>query len=521
MLLTARPRRPAGTRARVVGPALGALLVVVATVGVGSPAAANSVIERGASEARAEAWGLHAAEADLGPLPEPVVAEIPPGESDRDAGAVGEVPGEPLVSAAAVRGEAEVHTLAEHRAAMMGVVDEASDADLPGNWTARGHAAAEQLEALFVQGGELSLFDAGGGQLSADAAEAEALAVCRMGRARFATAAQIQRLRVADDADGLGQVLDRAVELVVAGEPNEDVLANTPGGEQLADLGLELTAWETNWDGADGTTDGGDTVWVNALRLEVAEGTELAEAVGAQEVTVGHAQAEVDCAPPLYPLTLTKEVSADTVAPGEVFTYTLTVSNDDPLCTAEDVGVSDHIDGPAGSRIVATDPPADDVDEDRDDLHVRWHDLGPLAPGEQVTVTADVAVADDAADGAVYDEFAAVGGWCEGDPLDSALPARGPRVADDEPVEPAADTPEPAEPAADEPVEPAADTPEPAGPSTETAGPGRAVAEGESLPATGGGGDPLTAGLLVLAGGALAAARYSLRLSRADRSAHR
>lgn len=459
-------------------------LVAAVTVGMAAPPAeANGVHERGADRARAEAWGVNArGAADAGPMPEPAVAEAPPGEADRDAQAAGRVDRGPA-TVGTLRGEAEVHKRRRHRARLVDVVADASAVSPPPRWTARGHAIAQEAAVLF-DGGE-------GPQLSAEAVEAEALAACDFGDRHFATAARVQQLEFGgDELPVLGDALDAATELVMAGEPNGDVLAATPGGEQLAELGLEITAWETNWDGADGTTDGGDTVWVNALRVSVVEGSRLAEAVGAQDVAVAHSQASVDCAPPLHPLIIGADASTDTVAPGDVFTYTVTVANENPECTAEDVSVTGHIDGPAGSQIAATDPPAD-----TDRLSVRWEGLEPLPAGEQLTATVDVAVPDDAADGAVYDVFASVGGSCDGLPVDSRTLRDGPRV-----VAGSGDRVETAGSGGS------------AGPTD--ADPGAADAQpagaGEGLPATGGGAAGLGAAL-VLGGALIAALRRVLR----------
>lgn len=433
------------------------------------PAIANGVDARGAEQARAEAWGAHVrGGADAGPAPEPVVAEIPPGEEDRDTDAVGQVRGEPLASATTLRGEAAVHQRPRLGGRLVDDTPRVQAVGPPTSWNARGHGAVDQLAALFA-GDEP--------QLTAELVEAEAVAACEFGDPHFASAARVQQLEFAgEEMPVLGEALDTAEELVVAGGPNEDVLANTPGGDQLAELGLRITAWETNWDGAAGTTDGGDTVWVNALRVSVVEGSPLADTVGAHDLVVGHAEARADCAPPLHPLVITADVSTDTVAPGEVFTYRVTVANENPRCTAQNVGVSHSlVDGPAGSQVVATRPPADD----RNGNTVRWEGLAPLAPGEQVTVSADVAVPDDAAE-TVYDMFASVGAQCDGLSVDSRTGLAGPRVVDDAPAATAES------------------------PGSADGADAQQTAARDPLPATGGGAAGLGAALL--AGGVLAAA---------------
>lgn len=92
-------------------------VLLVGVVGIAGPAAvANGVHDRGAQQARAEAWGARVSGAvDAGPVAEPAVAEIPPGEADRDAGAAVRLDRDP-VTAAALRGEAEVHRRPRQRA---------------------------------------------------------------------------------------------------------------------------------------------------------------------------------------------------------------------------------------------------------------------------------------------------------------------------------------------------------------------------------------------------------------------
>lgn len=280
------------------------LLVLASAV----PAAAQQTAER----ARAEAWGAQVSGlADLGPLPDPVVAEVPPGEQASDSFV--EVPAEPAVFSATLSGNVEA---AQQNTASARLQDRAAGASagtLPTAWNATGHAITEDLEALFTGGDaevpeELDdvLGELGGGEelstaepqqaeealLTAEVLEAEALAGCVDGSPVFATGSRVQRLTFGGETLGL---LDEPVQLLVEGRPNEDVLANTPGGEALAEAGLEVIAWETNWDGATGTS-GGDTVEVNALRVSVTEGSPLAELVGAQDITVSHGEATASCA---------------------------------------------------------------------------------------------------------------------------------------------------------------------------------------------------------------------------------
>lgn len=283
------------------------LALVVLMLGSMAPAAAQA-----ADNARAEAWGAQVTGiADLGPLPDPVVAEVPPGEQASDNFV--EVPAEPAVFSATLSGNVEAAQQNTVSARLQDRAAGASAATLPTAWNAAGHAITEDLEALITEGdaevpeeldnvlGELG----GGGEelstaepqqveealLTAEVLEAEALAGCVDGSPVFATGSRVQRLTFGGENLGL---LDEPVQLLVEGQPNEDVLANTPGGEALAEAGLEVIAWETNWDGGTGTS-GGDTVEVNALRVSVTEGSPLADLVGAQDVTVSHGEASVSC----------------------------------------------------------------------------------------------------------------------------------------------------------------------------------------------------------------------------------
>jgi uncharacterized repeat protein (TIGR01451 family) len=86
-----------------------------------------------------------------------------------------------------------------------------------------------------------------------------------------------------------------------------------------------------------------------------------------------------------------------TVAKGSTFTYTISVSNRGK-CTLTNVKVVDTIDGPEGSKVIGTDPDADEVDG----LTVTWNDIGPLAPNQIKVLTVTVQVPSDAETGDKY-----------------------------------------------------------------------------------------------------------------------
>lgn len=116
-------------------------------------------------------------------------------------------------------------------------------------WNARGYA--NTTADTFFLGGDF---------------QAEALARCENDRVDFQTAADyglVGALMGADYTLGPNHQLD----LIVAG-------------------GGIVTFWETNWDPETGaTTDGSDTVWVNAAHI----------VTPAEDIIIGHAEATADC----------------------------------------------------------------------------------------------------------------------------------------------------------------------------------------------------------------------------------
>lgn len=119
-----------------------------------------------------------------------------------------------------------------------------------------------------------------------------------------------------------------------------------------------------------------------------------------------------------------KDISNDPVAPGETFTYFITIRNEDPACTLTDVTVTDAIDAPAGTEVVDTRPQADSIDG----LTVVWDDVGPIEPGEEVGLEVDVKVAEDATEGTIR-ENVSVDALCDDQPVDGERDFEGPRIA--------------------------------------------------------------------------------------------
>lgn len=104
--------------------------------------------------------------------------------------------------------------------------------------------------------------------LTLDELESEAVARCEGGEVLYST------------ATAYGPV---AGELVAnPEEPNQRL---NPGGLGLSDSAV-VTSWETNWDPRNNkTTDGSDTVWVNALHIQTPT----------EDVVIGHAEATATC----------------------------------------------------------------------------------------------------------------------------------------------------------------------------------------------------------------------------------
>lgn len=383
-----------------------ALCVVALAALSAAPAAAQS-----ADSAAASAFGGHlTGPVEIGPEPT-VSAEVPPGESDEDA--LIEIPAEPLLESGTFTVEAQSADQAQYEAVLQAVIDAFGQAPEASN--SRGYAATENAVAL-------------DGNLTADVLEAEALASCVDGQLNVATGARIANATLAGQELPVGELVEAIP--ITSEAPNHSVAP-----EVLGPLGVEIVTWDTNWDGQSGTTDGSDTVYVNALRVSVSEESPLAPALGGpQDLILSHAEATANCdagAGPLGPETalsgVTKAASQDVVAPGDTFDYTITAPNAAVDCTLNPVRVEDRIDGPTGSQVVATSPQADSVNG----LDVVWDNIGPIAPGDTVVLTISVSVPDDAPNGATYREDLRVTGECDGTPVERDIAFDGPRVQAD------------------------------------------------------------------------------------------
>ena len=117
----------------------------------------------------------------------------------------------------------------------------------------------------------------------------------------------------------------------------------------------------------------------------------------------------IDCGG-LNPLReLNKHASAAEVAPGGTFDYNISVPNRGP-CALTDVVVTDTITGP-GFEVIGTEPSAT-VEGGKVTFNV-----GNLAVNQTVNLRITVRVADDAPDGATFDDAVTATGVCDGRPI--------------------------------------------------------------------------------------------------------
>jgi len=162
---------------------------------------------------------------------------------------------------------------------------------------------------------------------------------------------------------------------------------------------------------ADGTS---ASAAVDVVRIQLLSDAGLGEVA---EIRVGHMEvsAQVPAGGITCDLPVTKSVDEPIVSPGDTFTYTVTVSN--PYqCVLNDVMIVDTIEADAGVTwtVTDTDPEAASVS----DTEIVWEGLGPIPPGESLSVTATVDVGDDSAAGRFLDEATATA-VCSGGPVEA------------------------------------------------------------------------------------------------------
>lgn len=170
------------------------------------------------------------------------------------------IPADPVLSSGTFRASGAASVVSVPGAKLLSLARSVAPEGVPADNNARGYAAVENLAAL------------PGGLLTADAVEAEALARCTSGGVTFSTASRITDIKVA------GLTLPQ----VITPKPNQVLVDN-------ALLGLRIVLWETNWNPATGgTTDGNNTVFVNALHVT--------QSLLNIDLVASHAEATGNCA---------------------------------------------------------------------------------------------------------------------------------------------------------------------------------------------------------------------------------
>lgn len=229
---------------------------------------------------------------------------------------------------------------------------------------------------------------------------------------------------------GTGSVTFDAPVVTVNGE---GLTADEPQRVPIGDpeLGfivlVELGEW-TQSVANDGTSASGEATLIEVTLLQsLAEGQEFMVA----ELGIGTLTAEataptggVDCAGDAEPLVIgvAKDGPA-TVAPGDTFDYTITITNE-LGCTLTGLEAVDVVEGPDGTEIVGTDP-----DADIDGLTATFTDLPDLEPGDTLTLTVTVEVPEDAEPGDSLGDEATVTGDCDGEPAVGSATLAGPDIA--------------------------------------------------------------------------------------------
>lgn len=197
--------------------------------------------------------------------------------------------------------------------------------------------------------------------------------------------------------DAVGEVTDRVtVEQITGGEPIEIPIEDEDSGSVL----LNVTIGEQPREIADNT-------WaVDVVRINVLEVPDPGVKVG--EIRVGHM--EVSATAPdggiTCPLDVSKSADPGSVTAGEGFKTVITVDNpyDAPL---ENVAIVDSIsvtEGNPSYSVESTDPAADSASKNK----ATWTGLGPIAPGESLSVTVNFATesAPDCEDAVISDDAA-------------------------------------------------------------------------------------------------------------------
>lgn len=135
----------------------------------------------------------------------------------------------------------------------------------------------------------------------------------------------------------------------------------------------------------------------------------------ASEVRIGHMEvaATVPAGGLTCPLPVEKVADTQTVAPGDTFTYVITITN--PYdCRLTDVHVVDSLTADPGVifSVDGSTPPADLLS----DNEIVWNDVGPIEPGASKELTLTVTIGADSGPGQLVD-VVDVTALCDGVPL--------------------------------------------------------------------------------------------------------
>ena len=118
----------------------------------------------------------------------------------------------------------------------------------------------------------------------------------------------------------------------------------------------------------------------------------------------------VFCPPPTNPLDEAhKDASSAVVAPGQQFTYTITVPNRG-TCTLVNVHIVDTVTAPAGTTVVSSDPAASKVSG----LTLTYDDIGPLAPNQTKNIQILMQAPSTLAPGTQFHNHADITALCQG-----------------------------------------------------------------------------------------------------------
>lgn len=173
--------------------------------------------------------------------PTPTASATSPEGSDEDS--LLEIPASPAVTSGTLVVAADAVDESTIDATLQSTMQDESP-NLPESWNARGYAIVEDLSAI-------------SDNVEADVLESESVAACDGDQVVFGSAARLDNVTLAGSSIS-----------ALNPTPNEVVVDDL--------LGITVVMWETDWDPAtNGTTDGSDTVFTNALHVTAPLGVDL------------------------------------------------------------------------------------------------------------------------------------------------------------------------------------------------------------------------------------------------------